>query len=202
MIDLLKRHEIQVLRRAGHSLPDVAKLAGVGVRSVQRVEAEAGISHVDNDAERVRRRIGRPSKAEPYRALVVAELTKEPHLLALEIVRRARLLGYGGGKSALYELIHSIRPKRIRLVTRFEGLPGEFSQHDFGEVDVRFLDGRRERIHFFASRMKYSRWTEVSVVPNQQVETLVRVLVPRRGPSPHEPSATGWPPSPWPPARA
>ena len=82
MIDLLKRHEIQVLRRAGHSLPDVAKLAGVGVRSVQRVEAEAGISHVDNDAERVRRRIGRPSKAEPYRALVVAELTKEPHLLA------------------------------------------------------------------------------------------------------------------------
>lgn len=177
MIDLLKRHEIQVLRRAGHSLPDVAKLAGVGVRSVQRVEAEAGISHVDNDAERVRRRIGRPSKAEPYRALVVAELTKEPHLLALEIVRRARLSGYGGGKSALYELIHSIRPKRIRLVTRFEGLPGEFSQHDFGEVDVCFLDGRKERIHFFASRMKYSRWTEVSVVPNQQVETLVRVLV-------------------------
>jgi hypothetical protein len=29
MIDMLKRHEVQVLRRAGHSLPEVAKLAGV-----------------------------------------------------------------------------------------------------------------------------------------------------------------------------
>jgi hypothetical protein len=30
MIDMLKRHEIQVLRRAGHSLDEVAKLSGVG----------------------------------------------------------------------------------------------------------------------------------------------------------------------------
>ena len=52
MIDLLKRHEIQVLRRAGQSLLDVAKLAGVALRSVQRVEAEATVSHVDNEAER------------------------------------------------------------------------------------------------------------------------------------------------------
>jgi len=58
-----------------------------------------------------------------------------------------------------------------------KALPGEFSQHDFGHVDVRFLDGTTRRIHFFASRLKYSRWTEVSIVPNEQVETLVRVLV-------------------------
>ena len=62
-------------------------------------------------------------------------------------------------------------------MTRFEGLPGEFSQHDFGQVDVRYLRGRRERIHFFASRMKYSRWIEVSLVPNEQVETLTRAMV-------------------------
>jgi hypothetical protein len=29
MIDMLKRHEIQVLRRAGHAQVEVAKLAGV-----------------------------------------------------------------------------------------------------------------------------------------------------------------------------
>src|SRR5206468_297306 len=57
--------------------------------------------------------------------------------------------GYAGGKSALYELIHAIRPKPTRLITRFEGLPGEFTQHDFGEVDVRFLDGTTKRVHFF-----------------------------------------------------
>jgi transposase len=176
MIDLLKRHEIQVLRRAGHSLPDVARRAGISVRSVQRVEIEPVVSHVDDVAERIRRKIGRPSKAEPFRSFVVEQFTREPDLLSLEILRRARFSGYQGGKSALYELIHCIRPKPVRLVTRFEGLPGEFSQHDFGEVDVRFLDGTQERIHFFASRLKYSRWTEVSVVANEQVETLVRTL--------------------------
>jgi len=177
MIDMLKRHEIQVLRRAGHSLPDVAKLAGVSVRSVQRVGGEPRVGHVDSEAERVLRRIGRPSKAEPLRGFVVSLLAKEPKLLSLEVLRRARLDGYDGGKSALYELIHSIRPKSVRLMTRFEGLPGEFTQHDFGEVDVHFLNGTKKRVHFFASRLKYSRWVEVSLVPNQQVETLTRAMV-------------------------
>jgi transposase len=177
MIDMLKRHEIQVLRRAGHSLAEVAKLAGVSRRSVVRVEAEAAVDHIDNEAERARRKVGRPSKAEPYRSFVVEQLTKEPELLSVELLRRTRLEGYGGSKSALYVLVRSLRPKPVRLMTRFEGLPGEFSQHDFGEVDVRFLNGTRKRVHFFGSRMKYSRWTEVSIVPNQQVETLVRVMV-------------------------
>ena len=53
------------------------------------------------------------------------------------------------------------------------GLPGEFSQHDFGHVDVRFMDGSTKRIHFFASRLKYSRWVEVTIVENERVETLL-----------------------------
>jgi transposase len=177
MIDMLKRHEIQVLRRAGHSLDEVAELAGVSRRSVVRVDAEAPITSVDNEAERARRDVGRPSKAEPFRSFVAEQLTKEPALLSVEVLRRAKLDGYTGGKSALYELIHAIRPKPVRLMTRFEGLAGEFSQHDFGQVEVGFLNGTTKRIHFFGSRMKYSRWTEVSVVPNQQVETLVRAMV-------------------------
>lgn len=32
-------------------------------------------------------------------------------------------------------------------------------------------------MHFFASRLKYSRWAEVTLVPNEQAETLVRALV-------------------------
>ena len=61
MIDMLKRHEIQVLRRAGHTLAEVAKLASVGQRSVQRVEAEAAVTTTDTTSERAKRRIGRPS---------------------------------------------------------------------------------------------------------------------------------------------
>ena len=50
MIDMLKRHEIQVLRRAGHAQVEVAKLAGVSLGSVRRVEREAAVTHVDTPA--------------------------------------------------------------------------------------------------------------------------------------------------------
>jgi transposase len=115
---------------------------------------------------------------EAFRCLLAAEIAKQPGVLAVELLRRARLEGYGGGKSALYELIRAIRPQRPpRPLVRFEGLPGEFSQHDFGQVEVPFLDGSRRRVHFFASRLKYSRWAEVSLVEDERVESLVRALV-------------------------
>jgi transposase len=177
MIDMVKRHEIQVLRRAGHEQAEVAQLTGVSVRSIRRVEREEPVASFDTDLERQRRRVGRPSKAEPYRTFLVAELGKQPEVLALELLRRARGQGYGGGKSALYALVKELRPEKPRPIVRFEGLPGEFSQHDFGQVDVHFVDGSSRRIHFLASRLKYSRWVQVSIVPNERVESLVRALV-------------------------
>jgi transposase len=177
MIDMLKRHEIQVLRRAGHSQVDVVRLTGASLGSVRRVEAETDVVQSDTGHERARRQIGRPSKAEPFRPFVLAQLATAPALLAVEILRRAKLAGYAGGKSALYALVHAIRPQTPRPVVRFEGVPGEFSQHDFGQVEVRYLNGTTARIHFFASRLKYSRWVEVTRVPNEGVESLVRTLV-------------------------
>jgi len=177
MIDMLKRHEIQVLRRAGHSQEEVARLAGVSRRSVQRVDTEAAVTHIDLRRERETRGVGRPAKAEQFRALVAEILAGEPSLLSVEILRRAKLKGYAGGKTALYELIRHLRPKTIRPLVRFEGLAGEFSQHDFGHVDVGFLTGAEKRVHFFASRLKYSRWVEVTLVPDERAETLVRTFV-------------------------
>ncbi len=60
---------------------------------------------------------------------------------------------------------------------RFEGVAGEFSQHDFGQVELRYLDGTHERLHFFVSRLKYSRWVDVRVVEDEGVESLVRSLI-------------------------
>ena len=177
MLDMMKRHEVQVLRRAGVTQEKVAELTGISVRAVRMIEAEEPVVVPDDEAERDKRGIGRPSKAEPFRGLIAKVLAEDPDLLSLEILRRARLEGYQGGKSALYALVASLRPRVARPMVRFEGLPGEFVQHDFGHVDVRFMDGATKRIHFFASRLKYSRWVEVTIVPNEQVETLVRRLV-------------------------
>jgi transposase len=95
----------------------------------------------------------------------------------VELLHRARLAGYTGGKSAVYALAQTLRVRTVTPLVRFEGLPSEFSQHDFGEVWVTYQDGTEEKVHFFASRLKYSRWVEVSLVPDERVETLVRAVV-------------------------
>lgn len=177
MFTMLKRHEVQVLLRAGHAQEEVARLTGMSERSVRRIGREEPISHLDDGRAVKERRIGRPSKVDAWREFVEKLFAKEPDLKSNEILRRAKKEGYQGGKSALYELIRSVRPKKTYFGMRFEGVAGEFTQHDFGEVEVCYADGSREKLVFFASRLKYSRWVEVSVVRNQRAETLVRTLV-------------------------
>jgi transposase len=174
----LTRHAVQVLRKAGHAYADIAKQTGVDARSARRIAGEATVEGVDDAAERARRGIGRPSKTEAVRPLVVEILAAEPDLMTLELLRRARGKGYAGCKSAFYDLVRELRPARTDdFRMRFDGLPGEFSQHDFGQVDVTFVDCRVQRVHFFASRLKYSRWSEVTLVPDETAETLVRTVL-------------------------
>jgi hypothetical protein len=108
MIDMLKRHEIQVLRR------------------------------------RARRQIDCPSKAEAYRQVIVEALSDDSALRSVELLHPARLAGYTGGNSALHALAQTLRTRVVTPLVRFEGLPGEFSQHDFSEALVQ-LSGRDRR---------------------------------------------------------
>src|SRR3990172_6507097 len=135
MLPLLKRHQIQVLLDAGHPQHEVAELAKISVRTVKRVAGEAKVQEVDDPAERRRRAIGRPSKVQVFGEFVAGVLQQEPQLMSLEILRRATLRGYDGGKTAMYRLIAQIRPRDVEVLMRFEGLSGEFSQHDFGQVE-------------------------------------------------------------------
>jgi transposase len=177
MWDMLKRHEIKVLLKAGHTQTEVASLAGVSRRSVQRVAREGAIAApVEDQAARQARGIGRPSLVGDFRKFVVDLVEQEPTLKSVEVFRRAGLAGYVGRKSALYALIASVRPRDVVPLVRFDGVPGEFSQHDFGEVEVEYLDGTEQRVRFFASRLKYSRAMQVSLVPDQTVESLLRSL--------------------------
>ena len=176
MWGMLKRHEVEILLTAGHPKTEVARLSGVSLRSVNRIAEESPVVQVDDAAERSKRQIGRPSTVANFRKQVVGILEESPDLASLEILRRVREAGYAGGKTALYALVASLRPKLVKPLVRFEGLPGEFSQHDFGQVEVEFLSGARRRLHFFASRLKYSRFLRVSLVADEAVESLVRTL--------------------------
>ena len=175
---MLDRVRIRTLRDAGHTLEEIAANVGVAKRSVQNVLKEPPIKSSESAPTPASRGVGRPSRVEAFRAPAERILKEEPSLPTVEILSRLRGFGYTGGKSAVYELVKAIRPPKTEAPeVRFEGVPGEFSQHDFGSVKVAYADGSREKVHFFASRLKYSRWTHVVTVPNEKVEALIRALL-------------------------
>src|SRR2546425_6346623 len=132
MLGMLKRHEVEILLKAGHAQTEVARLAGVSLCSVKRIAEEAPVVHVDDAAEREKRRIGRPSKVDDFRKFIVALLEEKPGLPSLEILRRIREAGYPGGKTALYALV--ARP--IYFVELRNGYVCSWCQVDQGQLIV------------------------------------------------------------------
>jgi hypothetical protein len=55
------------------------------------------------------RGVGRPSTVAPFAPQIEAWLRETPSLSGAEVLRRAREVGYQGGKSALYELVRRLR---------------------------------------------------------------------------------------------
>jgi hypothetical protein len=49
---MLKRHEVEILLKAGHAKTEVARLSGVSLRSVKRIAEESPVEHVDDARER------------------------------------------------------------------------------------------------------------------------------------------------------
>ena len=118
MIPQMKRYEVQILLKAGHTKKDAAHIATVSLNTVQRVARELVIPQVEHLEERARRRVGRPRATEPFRAFVENLLQAEPQMPSTEVLWRVRLDGYKGGKSALFSLAASMRPHSVRTKWR------------------------------------------------------------------------------------
>jgi transposase len=133
------------------------------------------------DRMRPQDRPGPASKTEVIRERLVAALQEQKdgeQIPGGALLTRARTdWGYGGQRSAFYDLLRQVRPPPTPpLMTRFEGLPGEFTQFDFGQALVPLGRGK-VRVRFFAGRLKYSRFMHALRVPDEKAESLVRGVV-------------------------
>lgn len=176
----MTRLKVHILGENNTSQADIAERTHLPLRSVQRILAETSPSQLElaGGQRAGAPPLGRPSKAgKELLERIRLVLLEEPNINAMEVLRRAKDWGYTGGRSQMSELVRQLRPKPNREpVVRFEGLPGEYTQFDFGEVQIEFPDGKR-RIQFFAGRLKYSRYMSVVIVPDQTSETLARALL-------------------------
>jgi transposase len=175
---MVDRHAVHALLEAGQSTKEIAIQFGVSRRTIQRIAKEPPVEEADDGEARRRRGVGRPRVAEAVqlqlRDLVAADREAPP----LEHLRQLREQGVHLGESTFYRL-YRVEMEKLPtpLMVRFEGVAGEFAQFDFGQADVRLLDGRKQRVHFAAYRLKYSRWVWIVVVPDERIESLVRALL-------------------------
>lgn len=170
-----------VIRARGEGLPAqvIARITGVPARSQRRI----GLKEIRVD-QRERsvsgKRVGRPSVLAPaVREVIEGLLADEPGIKVSEFLRRLRSEhGYREGKNPVYAYVLGARPAKAPPlpVVRFEGVAGEFAQHDFGSLTVTYTDGKREKLCFYAGRMKYSRALHVQLASGETAECFLRGL--------------------------
>jgi transposase len=127
----------------------------------------------------------RSSAADIFRSQIESWLDQDlPVIRMLEMARDDSDHPFTGSETAFYDYVRKLRRKRQltprNLALRFEGLPGEYLQIDWGEVrDFPFSKAGMEKQtrYFFAARLKYSRYVYVSFHTDMREETLLRCLV-------------------------
>jgi transposase len=165
-------------RNAGLDPARIQRLTGVPPRSQRRIVHEEAISTMGEPGFRDKPGPRRPSELAPaLRQQIDAFLAAEPAMKGAELLRRLRSEhAYQAGKDPVYRYLKSARPPRVAPapLVRFEGVAGEFAQHDFGSLTVTYTDGTREKLTFYAGRLKYSRALHVCLVEDESAEAFLR----------------------------
>lgn len=175
MLNEMERNVIKFLRKKGKTYNEIAKEVGCDRKAVSRamkqpVDKKYTSRQSTSQVERYR---------ESIEAWVKAKLTV---VRMLEKAREDLEAPYTGGKTAFYEYVAKVRCemelKEKEIFIRFEGLPGEYLQVDWGEVrDFPFEQKEGLTRYFFTARLKFSRVMYVEFREDMCLETLIRCLL-------------------------
>ena len=104
----------------------------------------------------------RPSKLEPFVAVIEEVLAGEPRLSGVRVREELEKLGYAGGKTILDELLRELRPRFLpppRSFQRTRYRPGELAQFDLCEPrrEVPVGWGQTRRGYIVTCELPYSR---------------------------------------------
>jgi transposase len=171
------RYDVIRYREAGLSPERVEQLTGVLPRSQRRILTEEIAFGMSDQELHQQRQVGRPSVlSEDLRRQVDGLLSEDPAMKVVEVLRRLTTdHSYTSGKNPVYDYVKGARPVKHALpVVRFEGVAGEFCQHDFGKLRVIYTDGLEDWLIFYAARLKYSRMMHVCLVGGETHEVLIR----------------------------
>ncbi len=177
MLRYMERSTIHFLKHKGWTNVQIAEFTGHHRDTIAKVLKEA----VDKKPQTRQRE----SRVDVFRPQIASWLDQNlPVIRMLELAREDHDHPYNGSETAFYDYVRKMRrarnqtPRQVAL--RFEGVPGEYLQIDWGEVrDFPFNKAGMEKQtrYFFAARLKYSRYMYVSFHTDMREETLLRCLI-------------------------
>jgi len=171
----MERSTIHLLAKRGKSRRQIARELGLSRETVARALREP----VDKQpAKRVRRSI-----VDPYEGQIRQWLREGlTGVRMLELARADPEQPYSGGRCVfsgrVCRLRRELEQSLADVPVRFEGLPGEYLQVDWGEVRrFPFREQPPATRYFLACRLKYSRFSFVRWTSSMNQESLLRGLV-------------------------
>jgi transposase len=155
MYDSMDRSAVRALRKRKRTYTEIAKELGMDRRTVK--------SLVEGPTDIVYHRDRGPAKADRFKEDICRWADDDiPIGRMLELVREDKDHPYDGSRSAFFArakvFIAEHKRSQAERFVRFEGLPGEYCQVDWGEVrNFPFLGQEGETRYFLAVRLKFSR---------------------------------------------
>ena len=141
---------ILTLYKQGNSQRKIARLTGHDRKTVKRIVSKYDSLGVESPSS-----YQKESKVSSWHNEIVKLLEK--NLSLVRISEELGSLGFTGSYSSLSRYVRKIKISN-KICIRFNTLPGEEAQVDFGEVGRRYdYDGKLRKAYIFNMRLSYSR---------------------------------------------
>lgn len=165
MLTSEEQMELEILRKHGASIRELAKATGHSRNTVRRYLR-------GGDGVRVRKPAPKRSeKLDPFKDYIVARMTAAApdRIPASVLFREIRARGYDGGETRVKVFVRGLKPAPVAdPVVRFETEPGLQMQADWATV------GRGgDKLKVFIATLGWSRMTYIEFCDNEKVETLI-----------------------------
>ena len=126
-------------------------------------------SWIDEPHFKPRKTAIRPSKIDPYKALVQRLLESHPYT-ATQILQRIGEEGFDGGYWIVKNYVRKVRPRRAPAFLKLAFAPGECAQVDWGSFGSVAVGNTRRRLSFFVMVLCHSRMMYLQFTLSQTME--------------------------------
>lgn len=156
MITMEGLMDVRSLDKQGYSHRQIAKLTGLHRTTVKKYLAEGTLP--------VYKKQTRISQLAPYHDMIADWLEKQDYR-ATRICDLLQIQGYTGSYDVVQRYVKSVKEERNHTAyIRFETLPGQQAQVDFGDFQVDNGDGTITTVYCFITVLGYSRHMYVEFI--------------------------------------